>query len=133
MQAAILRVKLQHLEQDNTRRNRFAERYADQLGGGHVIVPSIRPTATHVFHLFVIRSDRRDELQAFLKDNGVGALVHYPVPVHLQPAYRGRLTGSDDLGTTERVAREVLSLPLYPEISDTDVQTVIDAVKRFTH
>lgn len=133
MQAAILRVKLRHLEQDNATRHRFAERYSEQLGGAHVVLPSTRRAATHVFHLFVVRSDRRDELQAFLKDNGVGALVHYPVPVHLQPAYRGRLAGSDDLATTERVAKEVLSLPLYPEISDKDVQTVIDAVKRFTH
>lgn len=133
MQAAILRVKLQHLEEDNATRNRLAERYAEQLDGAHVILPLTRPAATHAFHLFVVRSDRRDELQAFLKDNSVGALVHYPVPVHLQPAYRERLVGSDDLATTERVAREVLSLPLYPEISDTDVQAVIEAVRRFTH
>lgn len=133
MQAAILRVKLRYLEQDNAIRRQVAERYINKLDGSELILPLTRPDATHVFHLFVVRSERRDELQAFLKDNGVGALVHYPVPVHLQPAYRGRLPGSDEMPVTERVATEVLSLPLYPEISDTDVQTVIDAVKRFTH
>jgi dTDP-4-amino-4,6-dideoxygalactose transaminase len=84
-----------------------------------------------VFHLFVVCVPRRDDLRRYLKDEGIAALVHYPVPVHLQPAYRGRLTGEDSLPETERAAREVLSLPIYPELKDAQVRAVIDAVQRF--
>ena len=89
------------------------------------------PRGEHVYHLYVIRSARRDALQAFLKTRGVGALVHYPVPVHIQPAYRGRLRGGDSLPETERAAREVLSLPMYPELTEAEVQAVIAWVRAF--
>ena len=131
LQAAVLRVKLPHLDQDNAARARIAQRYADALGDCGIILPMERADSTHVFHLFVIRSERRDELQKFLAEKGVGALVHYRVPVHLQPAYQGRLNGYENLKNTEIVAAEILSLPIYPELDDAQVDAVIAAVKSF--
>jgi dTDP-4-amino-4,6-dideoxygalactose transaminase len=82
----------------------------------------------HVYHLYVVRSTARDELQRKAKAAGVGTLVHYPVPIHLQPAYVGRLRGSDRLPETERAAVEVLSLPMYPELSTEDHASVVAAL-----
>lgn len=79
----------------------------------------------------MVRSQRRDELLRFLRESEIGALVHYPVPVHLQPAYQGCRISCEGLPETERVAQEVISLPIYPELSDTALQTVIDAVETF--
>ncbi|HEY2934920.1 MAG TPA: DegT/DnrJ/EryC1/StrS family aminotransferase [Acidobacteriota bacterium] len=131
VQAAVLRVKLGHLDSDNETRARHAARYNEALRTPVAATPLVRPLARHVYHLYVIRCSRRDELQAFLKQKGIGALVHYPVAVHLQPAYRGRLRGSDSLPESERAAREVLSLPMYPELSAAELQAVIDAVLAF--
>ena len=128
LQAAVLRAKLGHLDADNEARRRIAVRYDDGLRDTGLTLPVRRADTEHVFHLYVVRSPRRDELQAALKERGVGTLVHYPVPVHLQPAYRGRLPGSDALPETERAAREVLSLPMYPELTDGEVARVIAEV-----
>ena len=131
LQAAILRVKLPHLDHDNAARARVAALYDEGLARTALTLPRCRPCATHVYHLYVVRSSRRAALQQFLKARGVGALVHYAVPVHLQPAYRGRLRGSEALPETEQAAHEVLSLPLYPELGAAEVQTVIQAVQDF--
>ena len=131
VQAAILRVKLRHLNRDNAARAAIASMYRDGLNGCGMSLPTCRQAATHVYHLYVISTPRRDALKQHLKDHGISALIHYPVPVHLQPAYQGRLADGDDLLETERAAGEVLSLPIYPEFSRTDVQLVIEAVKSF--
>ncbi len=131
LQAAILRVKLRTLDADNAARRRIAWRYDQALADGPVALPSARPEAEHVYHLYVVRSSDRDALQRHLADCGIGALVHYPVPVHLQPAYRDRLPGADRLPESERAAREVLSLPMYPELTSAEVDQVIEAVKGF--
>ena len=131
IQAAILRVKLRRLDQDNAVRARLAGRYDAGLGPLGVAVPARRECATHVYHLYVIRSPRRDALQAYLRERGIGSLVHYPVPVHRQPAYEGRLGRAGDLPQSERAAREVLSLPLYPELAEASVDTVITAIADF--
>jgi dTDP-4-amino-4,6-dideoxygalactose transaminase len=131
IQAAVLRVKLRYLDPDNAARVRLARMYNEGLHDSGLIVPRTRSGTTHVYHLYVIRSPRRDELQAYLKDKGISTLVHYPMPAHLQPAYKGRLPGSNSLPETERAAREVLSLPMYPELSELDVQVVIEAVRDF--
>jgi dTDP-4-amino-4,6-dideoxygalactose transaminase len=131
VQAAALRVKLRYLDGDNATRANLAAKYDEGLADASLILPHRRPDSAHVYHLYVVRSSRRDELQAFLKARGVGALVHYPVPVHLQPAYVGRLPGSDNLPETERAAREVLSLPIYPELRQTECQAVIKAMRDF--
>jgi dTDP-4-amino-4,6-dideoxygalactose transaminase len=131
VQAAVLRVKLRYLDADNVARAHRAQDYDQALQGTPVSVPKRRSNATHVYHLYVIRCSARDELQAHLKAHGVGALIHYPVPIHLQPAYRGRLRGGDHLPVTEQTARSVLSLPMYPELSPMEWQTVIGAIRSF--
>ncbi len=131
VQAAILRVKLRYLDQDNIARAHIASMYQVGLSGCGMTLPTVRQEASHVYHLYVVRTPRRDALRQHLKGKGIAALIHYPVPVHLQPAYRGRLAGSDNLLETERAAREVLSLPIYPELDKTDVQTVLEVVRTF--
>lgn len=131
LQAAVLRVKLRRLDADNHARQRLARRYEDRLEAGCVRVPRRLDDRTHVYHLYVVRCDRRDALREFLAGRGVGALIHYPVPIHLQPAYAGRLAGRDGLARSEQAATEILSLPLFPELTDAEVDAVADAVLAF--
>ena len=129
LQAAILRVKLRYLDADNASRRRIAARYGAELADTGLVLPVTREGSEHVYHLYVVRSDRRDALNAHLQARGIAAGIHYPVPIHLQPAYRS--TPPVSLPVTERAAREVLSLPIYPELSDTEVSTVVSAVRDF--
>jgi dTDP-4-amino-4,6-dideoxygalactose transaminase len=131
LQAAILRVKLGHLEEDNAKRNSVATYYCHELEELNVDVPACREKTKHVYHLFVIKSQKRDELLAFLRAKGIGAAIHYPVPIHLQPAYYRRLQGSDNLPETERVARTILSLPMYPELQKEDIQFILNTIRKF--
>jgi dTDP-4-amino-4,6-dideoxygalactose transaminase len=131
MQAGVLRVKLRHLEADNAARAERARWYDEALADMALERPRRRAGATHVNHLYVVLAPERDRLQAYLKERGIGALVHYPVPVHLQPAYRGRLRGGDSLPETERLAQAVLSLPLYPELAAHDLQRVVETIQSF--
>jgi len=124
VQAALLSAKLPHLDAWNEQRRRLAERYRAAL---HGVVEVLPPEG--VFHLFVIRSDRRDALRAFLAERGVGTDIHYPMPVHLQTPFAQYARGS--LPETERLAREVLSLPLYPELPERDVDDVVEQVRAF--
>jgi dTDP-4-amino-4,6-dideoxygalactose transaminase len=124
LQAAILRVKLRYLDQENCRRQEIADSYNRLLAETPLLLPQVRPGATHVYHQYVVRSRERDQLQAFLEAHGIGSMIHYPVPVHLQPAYRGRLMFSGRLARTEALCREILSLPMYPQMTDTDVERV---------
>jgi dTDP-4-amino-4,6-dideoxygalactose transaminase len=132
LQAAVLRVKLTALPADTARRQAIAARYSAGLAElPGLALPRIRTGAAPVYHLYVVDAGtRRDELQAKLKEKGVGTLIHYPVPVHLQPAYLGKIAlGAGGLPNTERAAKSVLSLPLFPQLPDSDVDTVIAAVK----
>lgn len=133
LQAAILRVKLQTLDADNDCRRTLAALYDELLAGSSVKTPARAPYGKHVYHLYVVRvpGGRRNDLQAFLKERGIGSAVHYPTPVHLQPAYRGRLGDSGSFPETERAAREILSLPLYPELSPDDVRRVAATICEF--
>lgn len=131
LQAAILRVKLRYLDADNEARANLASKYDHALEGAGLVTPKQRKESTHVHHLYVIRSTARDEMQAFLKTRGVGALIHYPVPVHLQPAYRDTLHRSDSLLETEKAACEVLSLPIYPELPEKELETVVEIVQDY--
>ncbi len=130
IQAAILRVKLKHLDDDNSKRQRIAEIYNNELNTTNLILPGKRENCSHVWHLYVIRSQKRDELLAFLREKGVGALIHYPVPVHLQPAYK-HLCKDSSLMKTEQIADEIISLPIYPELSESEIQTVVKSVREF--
>jgi len=124
--AAMLRVRLKHLAEDNHRRREIAKQYRaalpPQLHG-----PVASGSAVGVEHLFVIRhaQRQRDTLQAELKQAGIGTAIHYPVPCHLQGAYLGFGHGPHSLPITERAAREILSLPMYPELSPAEVEQVI--------
>jgi len=130
VQAAILRAKLPHLDAQNARRGAIAARYDAALAGGRIAPPARRPGVVHVFHQYVVRVVDRAAAQAALRGRGIGSGVHYPVPVHLQPAYRGRVVlGPAACRATERAAAEVLSLPMYPELTDAQVDQVCDAVR----
>ena len=129
IQAAILRVKLKTLASDNARRVALAAQYQESLRGCALELPQAAPHTQHVFHLYVVRSSERDRLQAALAQRGIGALVHYPVPIHLQPAYEGRCRCAQPMGVTERLAREVLSLPMYPELRFQEQGVVTEAIR----
>ena len=126
MQAAILRVKLAHLDAANARRREIAAAYDAVLGNQ---APRRRAGAEHVYHLYVIRVTDRDAEQTRLRDRGIGSGVHYPMPVHLQPAYRGRIAlGPSGCAATELASAQVLSLPLWPEMTAGQVAAVCEAI-----
>lgn len=129
LQAAILRIKLRHLDVDNSRRQKLAAHYTKLLAGQSVHLPTIREHAEHVFHLYVVRTGNRHKLMDHLKAHDIHAGIHYPVPVHLQPAYKGRIRTARSMGVTERLSNEVLSLPMYPELSTEMADQVVAATK----
>jgi dTDP-4-amino-4,6-dideoxygalactose transaminase len=130
LQAAMLRVKLTRLDGWNDTRRRLASIYAERLADLPLELPVAEDRGEHVYHLYVVRTPRRDELQAYLRANGVGAGVHYPLPVHLQPAWQGRPV-EWPLPVTEECAEEILSLPMYPELSEGDAEHVAELVRGF--
>ncbi|MCI0754098.1 DegT/DnrJ/EryC1/StrS family aminotransferase [Teichococcus vastitatis] len=130
MQAAILRVRLPLLEAANARRRAIAAAYDAALAGGPIAAPSCRPGVEHVYHQYVVRSPDREALAARLRARGIATAVHYPAAVHQQLAYFGRIAlGPAACAETELAAREVLSLPIYPELTDEQVETVCAALR----
>jgi dTDP-4-amino-4,6-dideoxygalactose transaminase len=133
LQAAILRVKLARLDAENARRRDIASAYDAGLVDADVTRPWRRPATTHVFHQYVLRHPNREALKSALRERGVTTNVHYPMPVHLQPAYAGRVaTAPGGLPNTEAAARTVLSLPMFAQLSDADVARVVAAVRDCT-
>ena len=130
IQAAILRIKLRYLDKDNKARQNIAHIYDNGLKNTEVTLPITRKNASHVYHLYVIRYKKRDKLQLWLKENKVLAGIHYPVPIHLQPAYEDRLENRCSLNITEKYCGEILSLPIYPELSKNDVNTIIELIQK---
>ena len=126
LQAALLRVRLAHLEDDNQRRRNIAKRYRQALPAG-LRSPMAAAADVGVEHLFVIRHPRRDALRRALTEAGIGAAIQYPVPCHLQRAYQHFGQGPGSLPVTEQAVNEILSLPMYPELSDDQVEAVIGA------
>ena len=130
LQAVVLRAKLRKLEEWNERRRQAAARYAELLSGlDEVVLPQTAPGNVHVWHLYVVQVPRRDRVLEALKGLGVHAGVHYPVPVHLQPAFRSYGYGPGDFPVTEAVAERILSLPLYPHITVDQQHAVADALR----
>jgi dTDP-4-amino-4,6-dideoxygalactose transaminase len=129
MQAAILRAQLPHLDAMNARRRQIAERYTRGLNGlAGITLPRAEPAGmSFVYHLYVLRSAQRDALREHLAKRGVTAQVHYPIPAHRQPAFAR--ADQAPLPRTDRAAAEVLSLPMYPSLSDAEVEEVIEAVR----
>jgi len=128
LQAAILRVKLRYLDEENEKRRKLAQRYDSLLADTALTLPLTRPDAVHVYHQYVVRSGRRDALRAHLRERGIGTLIHYPAPVHLQPAYRDRLPTAASLQQTQEAVRQILSLPIFPELSEELVGTIADHI-----
>jgi dTDP-4-amino-4,6-dideoxygalactose transaminase len=132
LQAALLRVGLRHLSAWTERRRALAALYTRELGGAGVAVLGEQPYARAVFHLYVVRHPRRDALAAALRERGVGTLVHYPIPLHLQPAFAALGGKPGDLPAAEKAAGEILSLPLFPELRDEQARAVAEAVRDAT-
>lgn len=130
IQAAILRVKLHYLDEENEQRRAYACIYDQKLADAGLTLPTEAPDAAHVYHQYVIRSNRRDELQAYLREHEIGTLIHYPAPIHLQPAYAERCRGRS-FPQCEKAAGEILSLPMYPQLPEKDVLAVADCIAQW--
>jgi dTDP-4-amino-4,6-dideoxygalactose transaminase len=131
LQAAVLAAKLPHLEAWTEARRSHARRYGELLEGGPVSPPTERGGVRHVYHLYVVRSAQRDALLDHLKANGIAAGIHYPIPLHRQPAYASIGYAQVSLPETERAAAEVLSLPMYPELTEEQLQHIAGCVRSF--
>ena len=130
LQAVVLRARLRRLAQWNAARQRAALRYAELLSGlDEVTLPQIMPGNDHVWHLYVIRVPRRDHVLRCLHDHGIQGAIHYPVPVHLQPAFRNLGYAPGDFPVTEAAAGQILSLPIYPHITADQQRRVADAIR----
>lgn len=131
LQAAILGVKLRYLDEWNAARRARAARYNELFASTEVITPMAPAHVQHIYHCYVIRTPRRDELVEHLKTQGIGVVIHYPLPLHLQPAYRDLGYRRGDFPVSEACADEVVSLPMYPELADEQQQRVAEAVREF--
>jgi dTDP-4-amino-4,6-dideoxygalactose transaminase len=131
IQAVVLRAKLPHLEEWNHQRRQHAGRYNELLADHPVITPVTCPENEHVYHLYVIRSQHRDDMLAWLKEHEVFAGIHYPIPIHLQPSMRSLGYNQGDFPITEQVVNEIISLPMYPELTDEQVEYVAEQVRAF--
>ncbi len=132
LQAAFLRVKLNHLDEWNQRRAKVAEAYLRNLSGlPELVLPQVAPETKHVWHQFVIRHPQRDKLQAYLRENDIATLVHYPVPPHLSAAYRDLGFNEGAFPITEAISKTILSLPIGPHLSLDDAEIVIEKIREF--
>ena len=131
MQAAVLRVKLRHLDDWNERRRQTAALYSRELQGSSVRLPTVPDWAHHVWHLYVVRSSARDSLVRHLQRQGIGTVVHYPVPPHLQVAYADLGYRDGDLPLAEAIHSDVMSLPIGPHLDTTDAMRVIATIHQF--
>jgi dTDP-4-amino-4,6-dideoxygalactose transaminase len=131
IQAVVLRVKLKHLSEWNSDRRQHADLYRKLLADTLVTPPVEADGAKHVYHLFVVRAPERDALQAYLKDHGIFTGIHYPIPIHLQNAfaYLGHKAG--DFPVTEKAVGEILSLPMFAELTDEEIVRIADTIKEF--
>lgn len=131
LQAALLRVKLPHIDAWNARRVQIAGMYLESLKDTDLLLPLVPDGMQPCWHLFVVRSKQRDALQTHLKQHGIGTVIHYPVPPHLQEAYRELNLPEGSFPISEAIHREVLSLPIGPHLNPQEAELVIEAVKSF--
>lgn len=128
LQAAVLRIKLRYLDGWTEARRRNAALYREKLQGSDLLIPVETPGATHVYHVYVVRSPQRDRLQAHLQERGVGTAIHYPVPIHLQPFYAGNGFRQGQFPVTEQICNEILSLPMFPGMTAEQIEYVAASV-----
>jgi dTDP-4-amino-4,6-dideoxygalactose transaminase len=132
IQAAILGIKLKHIDEWNNRRIQKADLYRNLLSDvKSLTLPKKSYCSEHVYHLFVIRTERRDELQIFLKEHGIATAIHYPMPIHFQQAYKNLGYSQGDFPIAEKYSSQILSLPLFPELPDIDITFVANKIKKF--
>lgn len=132
IQAAVLGVKLRNLREWNTKRLRNAKLYNQKLSGvGDLVLPNIHNVESHVFHLYVVLTKKRDELLKYLNGNGIQAGIHYPIPIYSLEAYSYLGLTGKDYPVTEQFSKEILSLPMYPELTEDQIDMVKDIIKRF--
>jgi dTDP-4-amino-4,6-dideoxygalactose transaminase len=129
LQAAVLEAKLPYLDGWNEARRRIAARYDAGITAPHVVLPGVRQDARHIYYVYVIRTPYRDTLHDWLAARGIGTQIHYPIPIHCQEAFRD--LGKVVLPITEQLAKQILSLPMYPELMDAQVDWVIESVNSF--
>ncbi len=133
IQAAVLRIKLKRLDEKNEIRRRIAEKYTEAfLGVSGLIPPPLDDgNKKSVYHRYVVRTDKREELQSFLKDKGIGTGIYYPIPLHLQRAWKEAGYPEYRLPVSEKLSKEILAIPLFPEMREEEIQYVIESVKQF--
>jgi dTDP-4-amino-4,6-dideoxygalactose transaminase len=131
LQAGLLRIKLAHLDNLNKEREKLATRYLTEINNEQVVLPKVRKNATTVWHLFVIQTEDRNRLQAFLASKGIGTVIHYPIPPHLSEAYQYLGFTEGDFPITEGYANKILSLPLYNGMTDEEIHYVIDMINEY--
>ncbi len=129
IQAAVLRIKLRYLDNDNMMRKKIAESYTQAIINTSISVPHEAKEIEHVYHQYVIKTNNQKELIEHLKQNSIGTAIHYPVPIHLQPAYKNRIPiENGGLPITEKICQEILSLPIYPQLTDSQIERIISAL-----
>ena len=128
LQATVLSVKLKHLDRWNEARRQHAAIYSDALASNDLIVPTLDSRSSHIFHLYVVRTRTREKLQKHLNSQGIQTGIHYPIPIHLQQAYGELGLGRGAFPVTEKLADEILSLPMFPELSSQQIERVLEGV-----
>ena len=131
LQAGLLRVKLEHIFELEEEREKIAQRYLNEIKNPLIQLPRIRENCSHVWHLFVIRVENREKFQKYLEENGIGSVIHYPIPPHLSEAYKYLRYREGDFPITENYAKTVLSLPLYNGMTKEELDYVIDIINKY--
>ncbi len=131
IQAALLNVKLSHYEELRNEREKVAQKYLSEIKNPKIILPKIRKGAEHVWHLFVVQTEKRDEFQNYLNKNGIGTQIHYPIPPHLSEAYQHLGYKRGDFPITEKQANSVLSLPIYNGMTNEEVEYVVRVINNY--
>jgi len=131
MQAALLSVRLGHIQELEDEKRLICNKYLEEINNDKIELPKIREGATHIWHQFVIRCEKRDELIDYLNENNIGSIIHYPIPPHLSEAYGYLNMKEGDLPITEKCAKTVLSIPLYNGMTQEEQDYVIEVINRF--
>ena len=131
IQAGLLRIRLKHLDETAEEKRKISGRYLSEINNEKIMLPGIRTGATHIWHQFVIRCEKRDELMNYLEENQIGTIIHYPIPPHLSEAYRYLNIREGALPVTEKYAKTVLSIPLYNGMTEEEQGYVIERINAF--